>query len=238
MSPGRKPSFSPASTAGLESITRSTFFSISNVIATETARKLLPVPAGPRAITISFSLNDFIDGFIIAEATRNHSGERKKLNFNINNFQKFKKKINYVVVDDIPKDIDKAIYYLSAAAAQGQVNAMTTVGWTYFTGEHGAPQDNDEAIYWNQKASDAGFTVASYNIGFFYYSGLAGLEQDLIMAKKYWLLSASQWLNSEGLHDATAEGLLDEINEYNPNPTKEMIELRDFYIMLLKSNPS
>ena len=139
---------------------------------------------------------------------------------------------------DIPKDIDKAIYYLSAAAAQGQVNAMTTVGWTYFTGEHGAPQDNEEAIYWNQKASDAGFTVASYNIGFFYYSGLAGLEQDLTMAKKYWLLSASQWLNSEGLHDVTAEGLLDEINEYNPNPTKEMIELRDFYIMLLKSNPS
>ena len=136
------------------------------------------------------------------------------------------------------KDLDQAIYYLNAAASQGQVNAMTTVGWTYFTGEHGAPQDNDEAIYWNQKASDAGFTVASYNIGFFYYSGLAGLEQDLIMAKKYWLLSASQWLNSEGLHDATAEGLLDEINEYNPNPTKEMIELRDFYIMLLKSNPS
>ena len=139
---------------------------------------------------------------------------------------------------DIPKDTDKAIYYLSAAAAQGQVNAMTTVGWTYFTGEHGAPQDNDEAIYWNQKASDAGFTVASYNIGFFYYSGLAGLEQDLIMARKYWLLSASQWLNSEGLHQATAQGLLDEINQYNPSPTKKMIELRDFYIMLLKSNPS
>lgn len=27
---------------------------------------------------------------------------------------------------EIPKDTDKAIYYLSAAAAQGQVNAMTT----------------------------------------------------------------------------------------------------------------
>ena len=139
---------------------------------------------------------------------------------------------------NIPKDIDKGIYYLSAAAAQGQVNAMTTVGWTYFTGEHGAPKDNEEAIYWNQKASDAGFTIASYNLGFFYYSGLAGLEQDLVMAKKYWLLSASQWLNSEGLHDSKPEGLLDEINEYNPSPTKEMIELRDFFIMLLKSNPS
>ena len=139
---------------------------------------------------------------------------------------------------DISKDIDKAIYYLSKAASQGQVNAMTTVGWTYFTGNHGATKNNEEAIYWNQKASDAGFTVASYNIGFFYYSGLAGLEQDLIMAKKYWLLSASQWLNSEGLHQSTANGLLEEINEYNKNPTKEMITLRDFYIMLLNSNAS
>ena len=139
---------------------------------------------------------------------------------------------------EIKKDIDKAIYYLSKAASQGQVNAMTTVGWTYFTGNHGATKNNEEAIYWNQKASDAGFTVASYNIGFFYYSGLAGLEQDLIMAKKYWLLSASQWLNSEGLHQSTANGLLEEINEYNKNPTKEMITLRDFYIMLLNSNAS
>ena len=66
-------------------------------------------------------------------------------------------------------------------------------------------------------------------MGFFYYSGLASLEQDLIMAKKYWLLSASQWLNSEDLHQATPQGLLDEINEYNPNPTEEMIQLRDFF---------
>ena len=67
--------------------------------------------------------------------------------------------------DNNSENLDKAIYYLNAAAAQGQVNAMTTVGWTYFTGDHGAPQDNEQAIYWNQKASDAGFTIASYNIG-------------------------------------------------------------------------
>ena len=137
--------------------------------------------------------------------------------------------------DDNSENLDKAIYYLNAAAAQGQVNAMTTVGWTYFTGDHGAPQDNEQAIYWNQKASDAGFTIASYNIGFFYYSGLAGLQQDLNMAKKYWLLSASQWVDSEGLHDARANELLDEINQYNPNPTNDMVKLRDLFISLLKS---
>jgi len=135
------------------------------------------------------------------------------------------------------KDLDKAIYYLNAAASQGQVNAMTTVGWFYFTGEFGAPKDNVQALYWNQRASDDGFTIASYNLGFFYYSGLAGVKQDLNMAKKYWYLSASQWVGSEGLHTSTIDDLLSEINQYNPNPTTKMIELRDLFIILLKSQP-
>ena len=130
---------------------------------------------------------------------------------------------------------ENAIKYLNLAAEQEQVNAMTTIGWIYFTGKFGAPKDNDQAIYWNQRASDLGFTIASYNIGFFYYSGLVGLDQDLTKAKKYWLLSASQWVDSGGLHSTTAEELLDEINQYNPNPTKEMVKLRDLFIMMLRS---
>ena len=134
-----------------------------------------------------------------------------------------------------PKDLDKAIHYLNAAAEQEQVNAMTTIGWTYFTGEHGAPKDNEQAIYWNQRASELGCATASYNMGFFYYSGFVGLDQNLKIAKKYWLLSASQWFDSDNICDLNANGLLDEINEYNPNPTKEMIKLRDFFISLLNS---
>ena len=137
--------------------------------------------------------------------------------------------------DDNPENLEKAIHYLNAAAAQEQVNAMTTVGWTYFTGEHGAPKNNEQAIYWNQRASDLGFTVASYNMGFFYYSGFVGLEQDLIMAKKYWLLSASQYLDKDNICDAPPDELLQEINDYNPNPTDEMIQLRDLFINLLES---
>ena len=60
MSPGKKPSFSPASTAGLDKITLSIFFSINKVIATETAKKLFPVPAGPIENTISFSFSALI----------------------------------------------------------------------------------------------------------------------------------------------------------------------------------
>ena len=138
---------------------------------------------------------------------------------------------------NIPQDNDKAIYYLNKAAAQNQVNAMTTVGWAYFTGKWGAPIDYKEAIGWNKKASDLGCSIASYNLGLFYYGGLADLKQDLDLAKKYWLLSASQHIDPESKCYAEPNELLKEINEYNKNPTKEMIELRDFYILLLKSKP-
>ena len=145
---------------------------------------------------------------------------------------------NYLYgLNGFKQDTDKAIKYLNLAADQEQVNAMTTVGWFYFTGEFGAPIDNEQAIYWNQRASDLGFTIASYNIGFFYYSGLAGLDQNLEIAKDYWFLSASQWVGSNGLHSSTSDGLLNEINQYNPNPTKEMIKLRDTFIKLIESQP-
>ena len=38
-------------------------------------------------------LNEFVDKFIIVESKFSHSGEQKKLNFDINKFQKFKDKI-------------------------------------------------------------------------------------------------------------------------------------------------
>src|SRR6476646_6167505 len=47
MSPGRKPSRSPASTAGRVRMIRCTSFSASAAAAIATARKVLPVPAGP-----------------------------------------------------------------------------------------------------------------------------------------------------------------------------------------------
>ena len=83
-------------------------------------------------------------------------------------------------------DLDKGIEYLNKAAEQNQVNAMTTIGWSYFLGENGAEQNNEEAIYWNKKASKLGFTIASYNMEFFYYSVLTGVKQDLLKAKMYY----------------------------------------------------
>ena len=50
-------------------------------------------------------LNENVDKFIITEATRDHAGNEKKLNFNLENFSKFKNKIHYLIIDDIPIDI-------------------------------------------------------------------------------------------------------------------------------------
>ena len=50
-------------------------------------------------------LNKFVDKFIISEAKFSHSGEKKKLNFDINKFSEFKKKIIYITAEDEPKNI-------------------------------------------------------------------------------------------------------------------------------------
>tara|TARA_B100001057_G_scaffold475754_1_gene542898 strand:+ start:9 stop:878 length:870 start_codon:yes stop_codon:yes gene_type:complete len=51
------------------------------------------------------SLEKFVKKFVITEATYTHNGNKKKLNFDINKFQKFKDKIIYIIVDEQPKNI-------------------------------------------------------------------------------------------------------------------------------------
>ena len=50
-------------------------------------------------------LNDYVEKFIVCESTISHSGKKKKLNFDINNYPKFKDKISYIIIDEEPKDI-------------------------------------------------------------------------------------------------------------------------------------
>ena len=44
-------------------------------------------------------LDKYVDYFIISESTRTHQGKLKDINFNIDNFPKFKKKIKFIVAD-------------------------------------------------------------------------------------------------------------------------------------------
>ena len=50
-------------------------------------------------------LNDKVDKFIVTESTYSHSGQKKTLNFDINNYPKFKDKIIYIIIDKEPEGI-------------------------------------------------------------------------------------------------------------------------------------
>ena len=50
-------------------------------------------------------LNNYVSKFIVVESKYSHSGEKKPLNFDINKFQKFKDKIQYLVIEDEPEGI-------------------------------------------------------------------------------------------------------------------------------------
>jgi len=50
-------------------------------------------------------LKDKVDKFIVTESTYSHSGKKKKLNFDISNYPKFKDKIIHVIIDKEPNGI-------------------------------------------------------------------------------------------------------------------------------------
>ena len=47
-------------------------------------------------------LNDYVDKFVVSEATFSHSGNNKEIKFDPNNFKKFKEKIIHIIVDKDP----------------------------------------------------------------------------------------------------------------------------------------
>ena len=50
-------------------------------------------------------LDRHINEFIVCEAKYTHAGRKKELNFDIKKYEKFKHKINYIVVENEPKDL-------------------------------------------------------------------------------------------------------------------------------------
>ena len=53
-----------------------------------------------------YTLNEFVDYFVIVESKFTHSGEERKLKFNLEKFEKFKDKIIYLVYEDQPTEIE------------------------------------------------------------------------------------------------------------------------------------
>jgi beta-1,4-mannosyl-glycoprotein beta-1,4-N-acetylglucosaminyltransferase len=57
------------------------------------------------------TLNKYVDKFIIIESKYTHSGDKKKLIFDINKYSEFKNKINYIVTEDVPNGIENINSY-------------------------------------------------------------------------------------------------------------------------------
>ena len=52
-------------------------------------------------------LNKHVHKFVVVESCYTHSGKRRSLKFDIKKYQKFKDKINYVIVEKMPNDIEE-----------------------------------------------------------------------------------------------------------------------------------
>lgn len=52
------------------------------------------------------TLNKYIEKFILVESKFDHQGNKKKLNFNKDKFKEFENKIEYLVIDKFPNDLN------------------------------------------------------------------------------------------------------------------------------------
>ena len=50
-------------------------------------------------------LNDYVDKFVVVESLYTHRGNKKKQNFNTDDYKKFKDKIIYILIDEEPNDL-------------------------------------------------------------------------------------------------------------------------------------
>ena len=90
-------------------------------------------------------LNQHVAKFIVVESTFSHSGNSKKLNFDINDYPKFKDRIEYVVIDKEPPDLilDKELLKLPYIKRQ---NSLKRIEQSYNHMLHGLTGAEDEDL--------------------------------------------------------------------------------------------
>ena len=89
-------------------------------------------------------LNEYVHKFVVVESTFSHSGNKKKLNFDINKFPKFKDKIIYKVIDYEPGDLynitSKSPIYLK------RLNSLKRIELSYNFMENGIKDADDQDL--------------------------------------------------------------------------------------------
>lgn len=89
-------------------------------------------------------LSEHVHKFVVIESTYSHSGKKKKLNFDINNYSKFKDKIIYKVIDYEPTNIEsitnESPQYLK------RINSLKRIELSYNFMENAIENANDEDL--------------------------------------------------------------------------------------------
>ncbi len=89
-------------------------------------------------------LNEYVHKFVVIESTFSHSGNKKKLNFDINNYPKFKDKIIYKVIDFEPPNLHKITeektFYLK------RINSLKRIELSYNFMENAISEADDNDL--------------------------------------------------------------------------------------------
>ncbi len=94
-------------------------------------------------------------------------------------------------------DVRQGVFWLEESAKQFFTPAMVYLGWIYYSGEDGKVQkDFKKSLQLTESASMLGHPLASYNLAFFFYHGQIGFDDNFEEAKKYFIISAEQYLKS------------------------------------------
>ena len=90
-------------------------------------------------------LNENIHKFIVVESLFSHSGNKKKLNFDINNFKKFKDKIVYLVIENEPQNIDFT-YGNDTPSHIKRLNSLKRIEQSYDYMKEGVEEASDDDL--------------------------------------------------------------------------------------------
>ena len=92
-------------------------------------------------------LDKYVDKFVVAESKYTHSGQPKKLHFNINRYSKFKDKIHYIVVDKEPEDlIDLSNLEYNQAQGTKRINSLKRIRQQYDVLKDGIEEANNDDL--------------------------------------------------------------------------------------------
>ena len=150
-------------------------------------------------------LNEHVHKFIVVESIFSHSGEKKKLNFDINKYPKFKDKIIYLVIENEPQNLIEA-----KSPAEKRSNSVKRINQSYEYMEIGTSEaaeedliilsDNDEIPdLKSEQFKDSSKDLFIFEQLFFYYK--FNLLYDLIpwfgsKACKKKKLKSFEWLRN------------------------------------------